>query len=149
MSPRRTGLPTFSPSSVIIEFHEFAGHWFVTDRLGAGYGALVQRPIKKTALGKAVLDRVESARSEWRSFVSPADDAAHWEQFCVTEAGVPADQYQPEKRLVILAGKTGIQCHDASQSPPNWQPLPSKSPRALGKALLAYIDALQPTVPQA
>jgi len=149
MSPRRTGLPTFSPSSVIIEFHEFGGRWFVTDRLGAGYGAPVNRPAKKTDLGKAVLDRVESARSEWRTFVSEADDAEHWEQFCVTEAGVPAHEYRPEKRLVILAGKTGIQCHDASQSPPRWQPLPAKSPRALGKALLTYIDALEPVAAQA
>lgn len=146
---RRTGLPTFSPSSVIIEFHEFDGRWFVTDRLGAGYGAPVKRPAKKADLGKAVLDRVESARSEWRTFVSPADEAEHWEQFCLTEAGVPADRYQPEKRLIILAGKTGIQCHDASQSPPDWQPLPAKSPRALGKALLARIDALEPATAQA
>lgn len=145
---RRTGLPTFSPSSVIIEFHEFGGRWFVTDRLGAGYGAPVKRPVKKADLGKAVLDRVESARSEWRTFVSPADEAEHWEQFCVNEAGVPADQYRPEKRLVILAGKTGIQCHDARQSPPDWQPLPGKSPRALGKALLQRIYELESAEPQ-
>ena len=143
MSPRRTGLPTFSPSSVIVEFHEFDGRWFVTDRLGSGYGSSVRRPVRKADLGKAVLERVESARSEWRAFVSQADDAEHWEQFCVSEAGVPADQYRPEKRLVILAGKSGIQCHDPRQSPPAWQPLPAGSPRKLGKALLKRIADLE------
>jgi hypothetical protein len=144
MSPRRTGSPTFSPSSVIVEFHEFDGRWFLTDRLGSGYGAPVDRQSRKTALGKAVLDRVQAARSEWRSFVTPADEAEHWEQFCVSEAGVPAEKYQPEKRLVILAGKTGIQCHDSRQTPPAWQPLPDKSPRKLGKALLERITELDP-----
>ena len=144
MSPRRTGLPTFSPSSVIVEFHEFGGRWFVTDRLGSGYGSAVKKPISKTTLGKTVLERVQAARSEWRSFRTPTDEAEQWAQFCVSEAGVPADQYQPEKRLVILAGKTGIQCHDARQSPPTWEPLPSKSPRKLGKALLKRIAELEP-----
>lgn len=144
MSPRRTGLPTFSPSSVIVEFHEFGGRWFVTDRWGSGSGTAVKRPIRKSALGKTVLDRVEAARSEWRSQASPADDAEHWARFCVSEADVPADQYLPEKRLVILAGKTGIQCHDARQSTPQWEPLPARSPRALGAALLKRISQGNP-----
>lgn len=144
MSPRRTGLPTFSPSSVIVEFHEFDGRWFVTDRWGSGSGTAVKRPIRKSALGKTVLERVEAARSEWRSLASPADDAEHWARFCVSEAGVPADQYLPEKRLVILAGKTGIRCHDARQSTPQWEPLPARSPRALGAALLKRIGQGNP-----
>ena len=145
MSPRRTGSPTFTPSSVIVEFHEFAGRWFVTDRLGSGSGTAVKRPIRKSALGKTVLERVDAARSEWRTFITAADEAEHWATFCSSEAGVTVDQYQPEKRLVILAGKTGIRCHDARQSPPSWDPLPTRSPRALGKALLKRISQLDPS----
>lgn len=144
MSPRRTGLPTFSPTSVIIEFHEFGGRWFVTDRLGSGSGTAVKRPVRKSALGKTVLDRVEAARSEWRSFITEADDVEHWAHFCVSEAGVPVDQYQPEKRLVILAGQAGITCHDARRSPPEWEPLPTRSPRALGAALIRRMSQLEP-----
>lgn len=143
MSPRRTGSPTFSPSSVIVEFHEFGGRWFVTDRWGSGSGTAVKRPIRKSALGKAVLERVAAARSEWRTFITAADDAEHWARFCAGEAGVPADQYQPEKRLVILAGKTGIQCHDGRVSPARWEPLPARSPRALGAALLKRMNHLE------
>ena len=143
MSPRRTGLPTFSPTSVIVEFHQFDGRWFVTDRWGSGSGTAVKRPIRKSALGKTVLERVEAARSEWRSFITAADDAEHWARFCVTLAGVPVDQYRPEKRLVILAGQAGIRCHDGRQSPPNWEALPNRSPRALGSALLKRIGQLE------
>lgn len=145
MSPRRTGLSTFSASSsssVIVEFHEFDGRWFVTDRWGLGSGTSVQRPVKKAALGKTVLERVEAARSEWRSFVTPADSADHWDRFCVNEAGVPSERYLPEKRLVILAGKAGIRCHDGRQSPPAWEPLPARSPKALGAALMERISQL-------
>lgn len=145
MSPRRTGSPTFSPTSVIVEFHEFDGRWYVTDRWGSGSGTAVKRPIRKSALGKAVLDRVNAARSEWRAFITQADEAEHWARFCVSEAGVQADRYQPEKRLVILAGKTGMQCHDARRSPPRWEPLPTRSPRALGAALLKRIGQLEPS----
>jgi hypothetical protein len=142
MSPRRTGLPTFSPTSVIVEFHEFDGRWFVTDRWGSGSGTAVKRPIRKTLLGKTVLERVEAARSEWRAFITQAEDVEHWARFCSSEAGVPVDQYVPEKRLVILAGQAGMRCHDARQTPPSWDPLPTRSPRALGAALIKRINQL-------
>lgn len=148
MSPRSAGSATFSPTSVIVEFHEFGGRWFVTDRWGSGSGIAIKRPIRKSALGKAVLERVEAARSEWRTFVTEAEGAEHWAEFCVSEAGVPGDQYQPEKRLVILAGKTEMRCCDARQSPPRWEPLPAKSPRALGNALLKRIAALEAPSPE-
>jgi hypothetical protein len=147
MSPRRTGLATFAPSSVIVEFHEFSGRWFVTDRWGLGSGSAVKRGGRKAALGKTVLGRVESARRHWRSARSAADDAELWARFCVEEAGVQVNHYQPEKRLVILAGKTGIQCCDARQSLPGWQPLPTRSARALGKALIKRITLLEPSAP--
>lgn len=137
-------MPTLAPSSVIVEFHEFAGRWFVTDRWGAGSGTAVKRPARKAALGKTVRRRMEAARSEWRTAESLADEAERWARFCVTEAGVPADRYQPEKRLVILAGKTGIRCCDPRRSPPNWEPLPGRSRRALGKALIKRISRLEP-----
>jgi hypothetical protein len=147
MSPRRTGLPTFAPSSVIVEFHEFSGRWFVTDQWGSGSGSEVRRRVRKAALGKTVLDRVESARGQWRSARSQADDAELWARFCVEEAGVQVNRYQPEKRLVILAGKTGIRCCDARQPLLEWQPLPASSPRALGKALIRRITLLEPSAP--
>ena len=103
--------------------------------------------MRKAALGKTVLDRVESARRQWRSARSEADDADLWARFCVEEAGVEVNHYQPEKRLVILAGKTGIQCCDARQPLPGWQPLPTRSPGALGKALIKRITLLEPSVP--
>lgn len=145
MSPRRTGLPTFAPSSVIVEFHEFSGRWFVTDQWGLGSGSAVRRRVRKAALGKTVLNRVESARGHWRSARSQADDAELWARFCVEEAGVQVNHYQPGKRLVILAGKTGIQCCDAWQPLLEWQPLPASSPRALGKALIKRITLLEPS----
>ena len=141
----RTGSPTLSPTSVIVEFHEFDGRWFVTDRWGSGSGAAVRRPIRKTELGKAVLERVGAARSEWRAFISVADDVENWARFCDTVAGVPADQYRPVKRLVILVGQAGMRCHDGRQSPPAWQPLPGKSPRALGAALLKLMAQIEPS----
>src|SRR5215469_5401157 len=147
MSPRRTGPATFAPSSVIVEFHEFSGRWFVTDQWGSGSGSAVRRRVRKTALGKTVLDRVESARKQWNSARSEADNAELWERFCVEEAGVQVNHYQPEKRLVILAGKTGMQCCDARQPLPGWQPLPTRSPRALGQALIKRITLLERSVP--
>jgi hypothetical protein len=147
MSPRSTGPPTFAPSSVIVEFHEFSGRWFVTDRWGSGSGSEVPRRVRKAALGKMVLDRIESARSRWRPARTAADDAELWARFCASEARVAVNRYQPEKRLVILAGKTGIQCHDARQPPPRWEPLPARSPRTLGKALIQRISLLEPAAP--
>ncbi|MBO0822048.1 MAG: hypothetical protein J2P26_14515 [Nocardiopsaceae bacterium] len=146
MSHRRAG--SSSGSSVIVEFHEFDGRWFVTDRWGSGYGISVPRPIRKTALGRKVLERVAAARSEWRSFITPADDAEHWSQFCVREAGVPPEEYRPEKRLVILVGQAGIRCQDARKPAPAWEPLPARSPRALGAALMQRISQLDPAPPE-
>ena len=57
------------------------------------------------------------------------------------------NHYQPEKRLVILAGKTGVQCCDAGQPLPRWEPLTAHSPRVLGKALIKRISLLQPSAP--
>jgi hypothetical protein len=146
MSQRRAG--SSASSSVIVEFHEFDGRWFVTDRWGSGSGIRVRRPIRKSRLGRAVLERVQAARSEWRSFITPADHAEHWARFCVDEAGVPPEKYRPEKRLVILVGQAGIQCQDARRSPPSWEPLPARSPRALGAALLARIGQVDPGPPE-
>ena len=103
--------------------------------------------MRKAALGKTVLNRVEAARQQWRPARSEAEDAELWARFCAEEAGVQVDHYQPEKRLVILAGKTGIQCHDAKQPLLGWQPLPASSPRALGKALIKRMTRLEPSVP--
>lgn len=138
----------FTPSSVIVEFHEFAGRWFVTDQWGSGSGSAIQPRVRKAALGKMVLAYVESARSKWRPARSAADDADLWARFCADEAGVQVNGYQPEKRLVILAGKSGIQCCAAGQSPPRWEPLPTRSARALGKALINRISLLEPSAPR-
>lgn len=143
MSSRRAGLP--APSSVIVEFHEFSGRWFVTDRWGSGHGSAIPPRARKAALGKAVLDQAGAARSRWHSARSEADGAELWARFTEEAAGVPVDRYQPEKRLVILAGTTGIQCCDARQSPPRWEPLPARSPRALGAALIKRIGLLEPS----
>jgi hypothetical protein len=148
MSPRRTGLPTFAPQSVIIEFHEFDGRWFVTDKWRAGSGTALKRNVRKSTLGKTVLDRVNAARSEWRAALTASDEAELWSHFCTSEAGVAEERYQPEKRLVILAGQVGFRCRDARQSPSAWAPLPSKSPRKLGKMLLKRMDQLQPSSAQ-
>jgi hypothetical protein len=145
MPLRRSGLPTVSPSSVIVEFHEYAGRWFVTGRWGQGSGLAVNRNVRKSALGKLVLSRAEAARQEWRwrSARILADDAGLWERFCADEAGVPTSRYAPEKRIVILVGQAGIRCHDASQSPPEWEPLPDRSARSLGRALIKRMNSLQ------
>jgi hypothetical protein len=144
MSPRRTGTSSFAPQSVIIEFHAFGGRWFVTDKWRSGSGSEVTPTVRRSALGKTVLDRVTAARSEWRTALTPSDEAELWSRFCTEQAGVPVDQYEPDKRLVILVGKAGIRCHDAQQSPPVWEPLPAGSPRKLGKALLRRITQLAP-----
>jgi hypothetical protein len=144
MSSRRNGLPSITPSSAIVEFHEFGGRWFLTDRWGAGSGTEVSRDIRKSAFGKKVRSRVWAARSEWRSSRSQADEYELWARFCENEAGVPVNEYRPEKRIVILAGQAGMRWHDGRQSPPEWQPLPDRSPRALGKALLRQMELLEP-----
>lgn len=148
MSPRRDNrLPTVSPTSVIIEFHEFDGRWFITGRWGQGSGTEVKRTVRNSALGKLLLERVEGARQEWRWRSSRvlADDAELWAQFCAREAGVPVDRYRPEKRIVILAGQAGITCHEGSQVPPNWERLPDRSPRRLGRALIRQMNSLEPS----
>jgi hypothetical protein len=146
MSPRYNGaLPTVSPTSVIVEFHEFDGRWFVTGRLGQGSGTEVARTVRNSALGKLLLDRIEGARQEWRwrSQRVLADDAELWARFCDEEARVPMDRYRPEKRIVILAGQVGITWHDANEATPNWERLPDRSPRRLGKALIRHMNALE------
>ena len=149
MSRHLNSLPNVSPTSVIIEFHEFDGRWFVTGRWGQGSGTEVRRTVRKSALGKLVLDRVEAARQEWRwrSSGSLANDAEQWARFCAEQARVPIDRYRPQKRIVVLAGQAGMRWHDASQSPPNWEPLPGRSPRKLGKALLRHMSALNSSSP--
>ncbi|MGH3282226.1 MAG: hypothetical protein ACRDNW_24260 [Trebonia sp.] len=127
-----------------MELHEFHGRWFVTDQWGAGSGAAVRTRARKAALGKVVLDHVESARSRWRSVRTEADDAELWARFCAEVAGVQVTDYRPEKRLVILAGTTGIQCCDARRLPPRWEPLPARSPRSLGNALIKRVSLLEP-----
>jgi hypothetical protein len=143
MSRRLNSLPNVSPTSVIVEFHEFDGRWFVTGRWGQSSGTEIQRTVRKSALGTTVLQRVEAARQEWRWRSSSvlADDAELWARFCTEQARVPIDRYRPEKRIVILAGQVGMRWHDASQLPPNWEPLPDQSPRKLGKALIRYMTA--------
>jgi hypothetical protein len=150
MSTRRPkSLPVVSPTSVIVEFHEFDGRWFLTGRWGQGPGIEVKRTVRNSALGKLLLERVGAARQEWRwrSHRVMADDADLWEHFCVAEAGVPADRYQPEKRIVILAGQAGITWQDASQAPPHWERLPDRSPRTLGKALISQMNSVEPSSP--
>jgi hypothetical protein len=142
-------LPTVSPTSVIVEFHEFDGRWFVTGRWGQGSGTEVELTVRNSQLGKLLLDRVEAARQEWRwrSSRVMADDPERWAQFCAEEVGVRIDRYRPEKRIVILAGQVGITWHDASQSPPEWERLPDRSPRRLGKALIGHMNSIEPSSP--
>jgi hypothetical protein len=94
-----------------------------------------------------VLDRVEAARQEWRwqSTGILAHDAELWARFCTEQAGVRIDQYRPEKRIVVLAGQVGMRWHDASRLPPSWEPLPDRSPRKLGKALIRHMDSVGPS----
>jgi hypothetical protein len=138
---------TIPPISVIIEFHQFDGRWFLTGRWGHGPGIQVKRAVRNSALGKLLLARVEAARQErrWQSSRVLADDAERWAQFCAQEAGVPVDRYQPEKRIVILAGQVAMTWQDASQSPPHWQRLPDGSPRRLGKALISHMNSVEPS----
>ena len=148
MSPRRhNSLPTVSPASVIIEFHEFDGRWFITGRWGQGPGTEVMRTARNSALGRLLLERIGAARQErrWRSSRVLADDAELWAQFCAEEAGVQMDRYRPQKRIVILVGQAGIMWHDASQSPPKWERLPTRSPRRLGKALIRGMNSVEPS----
>jgi hypothetical protein len=150
MSPRYSSGPsTVSPTSVIIEFHQFDGRWFLTGRWGQGAGTEVKRTVRNAALGKLLLHRVEAARQErrWRATRVLTDEPEQWARFCAQEAGVPVDRYRPEKRLVILAGQTGITWHDASQSPPSWQPLPDRSARRLGKALIRHMQSVESAAP--
>lgn len=147
MSSRRNGSPSIAPSSAIVEFHEFRGRWFVTDRWGAGSGIAVKRNIRKSSLGKKVRGRIWAARSDWRSSRSQADEFELWARFCETEAGVPVNEYRPEKRIVILAGQVGTRWHDGNQSPPQWQRLPNRSARALGKALIKRMNHIEPAPP--
>ena len=149
MSHRLSNLPNVSPTSVIVEFHEFDGRWFVTGRWGQSSGTAVKRNVRKSALGKMLLDRVEAARQEWRwrSSSALADDAELWARFCFEQAEVPIDRYRPEKRIVILAGQVGMRWHDASQLPPHWEPLPDQSPRRLGKALIRHMNSVTPGLP--
>jgi hypothetical protein len=151
VGPRRSSLPTASPTSVIVEFHEFAGRWFVTGRWGQSSGIAVKRSVRKSALGKMVLDQAETARQgwRWRSAKALADEAELWERFCAGQAGVPMDRYLPEKRIVILVGQAGIRWHDASQSPPNWEHLPDRSARRLGGALIRRMNQLELSLPSA
>jgi hypothetical protein len=64
-------------------------------------------------------------------------------------AGVPVRRYRPEKRLVILADQTGMRCDDARNSPPGWQRLPDGRPEAVGAALIAWMERLEPSWPTA
>jgi hypothetical protein len=143
MSRTFGSLPNFSPTSVIVEFHQFDDRWFVTSRWGQGSGTEVRRDVRKSALGKMLLDRIEAARQEWRwqSTGVLAHDAELWARFCTEEAGVPIDRYRPEKRIVVLAGQVGMRWRDASQQPPGWEPLPHRSARKLGKALIRHMDS--------
>jgi hypothetical protein len=148
MSPRLPkSLPTVSATSVIVEFHEFDGRWFITGRWGQGPGTEVKRTVRNSALGKLLLERVGAARQEWRwrSHRVLADDAELWAHFCTEQAGVPADRYRPQKRIVILAGQAGITWQDASQAAPNWERLPDGSARRLGKALIGHMNSVEPS----
>ncbi|HEY6496957.1 MAG TPA: hypothetical protein VIZ43_27080 [Trebonia sp.] len=140
-------LPAVSAASVIVEFHEFGGRWFITGRWGQGSGAEVGRTARGSAVGRLLLDRIEAARQEWRwrSSRALADDTELWARFCAEQAGVAMDRYRPEKRIVILAGQAGITWHDASQSPPNWERLAGRSARRIGKALVRQMNALEPS----
>jgi len=146
MSPRHNSLAAASPASVIVEFHEFDERWFITGHWGQGPGTEVKRTVRNSALGKLLLHRVEAAghQRRWRSSGVLADDAELWARFCAEEAGVPVERYQPQKRIVILAGQAGIMWHDASQSPPSWERLPDRSRRRLGKSLIRHMNSLTP-----
>lgn len=147
----------FSRPDVVVEFHEFEGRRFVTDEWAAGSGVALERPLADAQLGKAVLRRIRTARRRPRPLVVPlrehADgqrrNADEWARFCAGVAGVPVRRYRPEKRLVILTDQAGMRCHNARDSPPRWEPLPDDSPAALGAALIAWIERLEPSWPTA
>jgi hypothetical protein len=136
--------------SVIVEFHEFRGLWFLTDQWASGGSPPAE-------LGSAVLSCVEKARQAQRPLVIPAADfgsarrgeAGQWERFCSDVAGVPARDYRPEKRLVILADKQGLRWHDGRHSPPRWTPLAANSPEEIGATLIAQLAAMAPSWPSA
>lgn len=129
----------------------------MTDRWATGSGVAVERPATGEYLGSAVLSRIEAARGSRRPLVVSMQEhagnqrraAAEWERFCTGVAGVPVRRYRPEKQLVILADQTGMRCHDARNSPPGWQRLPDGSPEAVGAALIAWMERLEPSWPTA
>jgi hypothetical protein len=145
------------PPGGFAEFHEFEGRWFVTDGWATGSGVAVERPATGEYLGRTVLSRIEAARGSRRPLVVSMQEhagnqrraAAEWERFCTGVAGVPVRRYRPEKRLVILADQTGMRCDDARNSPPGWQRLPDGRPEAVGAALIAWMERLEPSWPTA
>jgi hypothetical protein len=146
-----------APPGGFAEFHEFEGRWFVTDGWATGSGVAVERPATGEYLGSAVLSRIEAARGSRRPVVVSMQEqagnqrraAAEWERFCAGVAGVLVRRYRPEKRLVILADQTGMRCDDARNSPPGWQRLPDGRPEAVGAALIAWMERLEPSWPTA
>lgn len=148
MFGRRGRLPVASGPGVIVEFHEFAGRWYVTDRWGAGSGAAVEQPFRDADLGNAVLSRIKAARRRSRWVVTSPRDGEQWARFCARAADVSVSRYRPEKRLVVLADRAGMRCDDARHAPPRWEPLPD-SADALGAALIARIRRLEPSWPTA
>lgn len=144
-----------APPGAFAEFHEFEGRWFVTGRWASGSGVAVERPATGVYLGRAVLSRIEAAQASRPPLVLLAQEhagnqreaAAQWERFCAGVVGVPVSHYSPEKRLVILADKTGMRWHDAQNSQPQWQQLPDRQPEALGEALIACMERLEPSWP--
>jgi hypothetical protein len=115
----------------------------------------VERPATGEYLGRAVLSRIQAAQASRRPLALLAQEhagdqreaAAKWERFCAGVVGVPVSRYRPEKRLVILADETGMRCHDARNSPPQWQQLPDRRPEALGEALIGCMERLEPSWP--
>jgi hypothetical protein len=152
---RRAVTPVPVVPSVIVEFHEFRGLWFLTDQWGSGRGAGVDRSSPPAKLGSAVLSRIEKARRAPRPLVIPfaefgsarREEASQWERFCSDVAGVPVRDYRPEKRLVIMADERGLRCHYGSHSPPRWAPLAAGSPEGIGAALIAQLAAMAPRWP--
>ena len=138
------------PLGVIVEFHEFEGRWFVTDKWARGGGAALRRPLSDAALGKAVLRRMGRTRRPLLDYgANLRRNADEWGQFCAEVAGVPTIRYRPEKRLVILADQAGIRCYDARHHPPRWEPLPDARPAALGAALIARMERVEAWWPTA
>jgi hypothetical protein len=150
MFRRRGSSARFPHSSVIVEFHEFEGRWFVTDSWAHGSGAALRRPLTDAGLGKAVLGRIRGTRRPRHYYgANQRRDADEWGRFCVEVAGVPTIRYRPEKRLVILADQAGMRCADARHWPRRWETLPDDRPAALGAALIARIGGLEASWPTA